>query len=74
MASLLFAHFFIYNFFYYADSSPCLNIENFDGLEPYFDSSLYLMLSNPNGYLEKVFSSLGIFYNNLRSTFYFAFD
>lgn len=60
MASLLFAHFFIYQFFYFSGISPCFYIENYSGVDPFFDSSLYLFLENENGYLQKVFSSLGI--------------
>ena len=46
IASLLFAHFFIYQFFYFSGISPCFFIESFNGVEPMFDSSLYLFLSN----------------------------
>ena len=60
LASLLYAHFFIYQFFYFAAGTPCFSIQAFKGLEPYFDSSLYLFLSNTSGYIAKVFSSLGI--------------
>lgn len=60
LAALLFAHFYIYQFFYFSGASPCLSIDNFTGLEPFFDSSLYLFLSNPNGYFQQVFSTLGV--------------
>lgn len=60
LASLLFAHFYIYQFFYFAGATPCLSIANFQGLEPFFDSSLYLFLSNTQAYFKQVFSSLGI--------------
>ncbi len=32
LASLLFAHFYIYQFFYFAGATPCLSIANFEGL------------------------------------------
>ena len=60
LASLLYAHFFIYQFFYFASGTPCFSFKSFEGIEPYFDSSLYLFLSNTNGYLSQVFSSLGV--------------
>lgn len=60
LASLLFAHFFIYQFFYFAGISPCFYIENYGGVEPMFDSSLYLFLGNQGGYMLKVFSTLGV--------------
>ena len=60
MATLLFCHFYLYHFFYFAGAAPCLNITTFSGLEPYFDSSLYLMLANEAGYFEKIFASLCI--------------
>ena len=60
LASLLFAHFYIYQFFYFASAEPCLAIDNFTGLEPFFDSSLYLFLSNIDGYFQQVFSTLGV--------------
>ena len=46
LAAILFAHFFIFQFFYFAGSEPCLSVENFSGIEPFFDSTLYLFLSN----------------------------
>lgn len=60
LASLLFAHFFIYQFFYFSGISPCFSIEDHNGVEPFFDSSLYLFLSNTSGYMLKVFSTLGV--------------
>ena len=60
LASLLYAHFFIYQFFYFASGTPCFSIQAFAGIEPYFDSSLYLFLSNSSGYMQQVFSSLGV--------------
>ncbi len=60
IASLLFAHFFIYQFFYFASGTPCFSIRSYSGIEPFFDSSLYLFLSNSSGYLAKIFSSLGV--------------
>ena len=60
LASLLYAHFFVYQFFYFASGTPCFSLQTFTGIEPYFDSSLYLFLSNTNGYLQQVFSSLGV--------------
>ena len=60
LASLLFAHFYIFEFFYFAGASPCFSIQSYDGTQPLFDSSLYLFLMKDNGYLTNVFSSLGI--------------
>lgn len=60
IASLLFAHFFIFQFFYFAGGTPCFSIKSYLGVEPFFDSSLYLFLLNTNGYLTQVFSSLGV--------------
>lgn len=60
LASLLFAHFFIFQFFYFSGISPCFSIEDYSGVEPLFDSSLYLFLRNQTGYMTKVFSTLGI--------------
>ena len=60
LAALLFAHFYIYQFFYFSGATPCLSIDNFTGLEPFFDSSLYLFLSNEDGYFQQVFSTLGV--------------
>lgn len=60
LASLLYAHFFIWQFFYFASGTPCFSIKAFSGIEPYFDSSLYLFLSNSSGYMAQVFSSLGV--------------
>lgn len=59
-AALLFAHFYIYQFFYFGLATPCLGITNFLGLEPLFDSSLYLFLSNNGTYFRLVFSTIGI--------------
>jgi len=59
-AALLFAHFFIYEFFYFAGATPCLSIANFKGLEPFFDSSLYLFLRNNEMYFRQIFASLGL--------------
>ena len=60
LASLLFAHFYIYQFFYFAGGKPCFSIKSYTGIEPFFDSSLYLFLLNSSGYLTNIFSSLGI--------------
>ena len=60
LASLLFAHFFIYQFFYFASGTPCFSMKSYTGVQPYFDSTLYLFLSNPTGYLTAIFSSLGV--------------
>ena len=60
LAALLFAHFYIYQFFYFAGATPCLSITNYDGIEPFFDSTLYLFLENTDGYLQNIFASLGI--------------
>lgn len=60
LASLLFAHFYIYQFFYFASGSPCFSIQSYTGIDPFFDSSLYLFLLNNSGYLTQIFSSLGI--------------
>jgi len=57
---LLFTHFFIFQFFYFASGTPCFSIKSYTGIEPFFDSSLYLFLMNTNGYLTQVFSSLGV--------------
>lgn len=60
LASLLFSHFYIYQFFYFASGTPCFSIKTYTGIEPFFDSSLYLFLLNTDGYLTNVFSSLGV--------------
>lgn len=60
LAALLYAHFFIYQFFYFASGTPCFSIKSYGGIEPFFDSSLYLFLSNQSGYMAQVFSSLGV--------------
>lgn len=60
IASILFAHFYLYEFFYFATAAPCLSVSNFQGLEPFFDSSLYLFLSNTGDYFKQVFSTIGI--------------
>lgn len=60
IASLLFAHFYIWEFFYFASGTPCFSINTYTGVEPFFDSSLYLFLLNSTGYLKQVFSSLGV--------------
>lgn len=60
LAALLFSHFYIYQFFYFSGATPCLSINNFTDLEPFFDSTLYLFLSNTQGYFQQVFSTLGI--------------
>jgi hypothetical protein len=60
IAALLFAHFYIYEFFYFASGTPCFAIKSFNGIAPFFDSSLYLFLMNSGGYLTQVFSSLGV--------------
>ena len=44
LASLLFSHFFIFDFFYFSTATPCLGITSFNGQDPFFDSSLYLFL------------------------------
>lgn len=61
LASLLFAHFYVFQFFYFSGATPCLNLHSFSGLQPLFDSSLFLFLKNDNGYFQQVFSTLGIF-------------
>lgn len=60
LAALLFSHFFIYQFFYFASGTPCFSIKSYTGIEPFFDSSLYLFLMNNNGYLSSIFASLGV--------------
>lgn len=45
IASLLYAHFYLFEFFYFCKVSPCFSISPFSGVEPYFDSILYLFLS-----------------------------
>lgn len=60
ISSLLFAHFFIYQFFYFSGITPCFSIESYDSVEPLFDSSLYLFLGNESRYMLKVFSTLGV--------------
>lgn len=60
LASLLFSHFYIYQFFYFASGTPCFSIKAYTGIEPFFDSSLYLFLMKTNGYLTNIFSSLGV--------------
>jgi hypothetical protein len=32
LAALLFAHFYIFQFFYFSKAEPCLGITNFDGI------------------------------------------
>ena len=44
LAALLFSHFYIFEFFYFSGATPCLNITTFTGLQPLFDSSLFLFL------------------------------
>jgi hypothetical protein len=56
----LFTHFYIYQFFYFSLAQPCFGIENFSGIEPFFDSSLYIFLGNQDDYMEKIFASMGI--------------
>jgi hypothetical protein len=60
IASLLFAHFFIYQFFYFAAAKPCFSIELYSGISPFFDSTLYLFLENQAGYMQQVFATLGV--------------
>jgi hypothetical protein len=60
LASLLYSHFYIFQFFYFASGTPCFSIKTYTGIEPFFDSSLYLFLMNTNGYLTQIFSSLGV--------------
>jgi hypothetical protein len=60
LAALLFSHFFIYQFFYFASGTPCFSIKSYTGIEPFFDSSLYLFLMNSDGYLSSIFASLGV--------------
>jgi hypothetical protein len=60
MAELLFAHFYIFEFFYFSGAVPCLSINSFTGLQPFFDSSLFLFLQNTKGYFQQVFSTLGV--------------
>lgn len=57
---MLFAHFYIFEFFYFAGATPCLSITSFTGLQPIFDSSLFLFLQNTNGYFQQIFSTLGV--------------
>jgi hypothetical protein len=45
IAALLYAHFFLYEFFYFSGVTPCFSIDSYNGIEPYFDSILYLFLS-----------------------------
>lgn len=45
LATLLYAHFYLFEFFYFCKVSPCFSILPFNGVEPYFDSILYLFLS-----------------------------
>jgi hypothetical protein len=45
IASLLYMHFYLFEFFYFSKVSPCFSIQAFNGIEPYFDSILYLFLS-----------------------------
>jgi hypothetical protein len=60
LAALLFSHFYIYQFFYFASGTPCFSIKTYTGIEPFFDSSLYLFLMNSAGYVNSIFASLGI--------------
>lgn len=60
ISSLLFAHFFIYQFFYFAAAKPCFSIELYSGVTPFFDSTLYLFLENQQGYFKQIFATLGI--------------
>lgn len=60
IAGLLFAHFYIFQFFYFAGATPCLNITSFSGIQPFFDSSLFLFLQNTSSYFQQVFSTLGV--------------
>lgn len=60
LASLLFSHFYIFQFFYFSVAYPCFGIKTYSGMEPFFDGSLYLFLSNTSGYLSQIFASLGI--------------
>lgn len=60
LAALLFSHFYIFEFFYFSGATPCLNISTFTGLQPLFDSSLFLFLENSNDYFQQVFSTLGV--------------
>jgi hypothetical protein len=60
LAALLFSHFYIYEFFYFSSATPCFGIKSYSGIEPLFDSSLYLFLSNQSGYLTQIIASLGI--------------
>lgn len=60
LAALLFAHFFIFEFFYFSGANPCLSISSFTGLQPLFDSSLFLFLKNTNDYFRQIFSTLGV--------------
>lgn len=60
LAALLFSHFYIYEFFYFASGTPCFSILSYSGIQPFFDGSLYLFLMNNNGYLSQIFSSLGV--------------
>ena len=60
LAALLFSHFYVYQFFYFSGANPCLSINNYSNLEPFFDSTLYLFLSNVDGYFQQVFSTIGV--------------
>lgn len=50
LAALLYAHFYLYEFFYFSKVTPCFAIDSYNGIEPYFDSILYLFLSKFMGY------------------------
>lgn len=50
MASVLYAHFYLFEFFYFCKVTPCFSISPFNGVEPYFDSILYLFLSTSCSY------------------------
>lgn len=53
VACLLYTHFYLFEFFYFCKVSPCFSIQSFNGIEPYFDSILYLFLSNYSIYLRQ---------------------
>lgn len=59
-AAVLFAHFYIFGFQYFAGASPCLKIASLGGVEPFFDSALYLILGNVAGFMANVFTVIGV--------------
>jgi hypothetical protein len=59
-SSVLYAHYYIYSFQYFAGLSPCLKMSSFAGVEPFFDSSLYLILNNLPGFMGRVLPIIGL--------------